>query len=394
MRAPTSVLTLSAAMLLGSGPLLAQSNAPSDTTATPSAAADTAAAPAPAAPTTAAPTAISTVPTIEIQHLRPVDQRGVNVFETPKHDSVPYTGFKLGWGAAFTQQFQRLDHSNSAVPVTKQNATGQDYNANELMGIGSGFNNAVANLYQNAQLAPGIRVAMTTYLSARHHQETWVKDGYLLIDQSPIKVALLENVMKYVTVKAGHFEINYGDAHFRRTDNGNAMYNPLVGNYIMDAFTTQIGGEVYVRTGPWMVMGGVTGGEVRGQVTAPEKRSLAYLGKAGFDQQVTDDLRVRLTGSMFSQARSANNTLYTGDRAGSRYYMVMENTTATEKDQAWSGAIQPGFRSETHAFVVNPFLKYRDVEFFGNFEQAKGRAATEPANRKWTQNSYELTYRL
>jgi hypothetical protein len=381
-------------MLLGSGPLLAQSNAPSDTTATPSAAADTAAAPAPAAPTTAAPTAISTVPTIEIQHLRPVDQRGVNVFETPKHDSVPYTGFKLGWGAAFTQQFQRLDHSNSAVPVTKQNATGQDYNANELMGIGSGFNNAVANLYLNAQLAPGIRVAMTTYLSARHHQETWVKDGYLLIDQSPIKVALLENVMKYVTVKAGHFEINYGDAHFRRTDNGNAMYNPLVGNYIMDAFTTQIGGEVYVRTGPWMVMGGVTGGEVRGQVTAPEKRSLAYLGKAGFDQQVTDDLRVRLTGSMFSQARSANNTLYTGDRAGSRYYMVMENTTATEKDQAWSGAIQPGFRSETHAFVVNPFLKYRDVEFFGNFEQAKGRAATEPANRKWTQNSYELTYRL
>ena len=39
-------------------------------------------------------------------------------------------------------------------------------------------------------------------------------------------------------------EINYGDAHFRRSDNGNAIYNPFVGNYIMDAFTTEIGGEV------------------------------------------------------------------------------------------------------------------------------------------------------
>ena len=67
--------------------------------------------------------------------------------------------------------------------------------------------------------------------------------------------------MEYVTVKAGHFEINYGDDHFRRTDNGNAMYNPFVGNLLMDAFTTEIGGEVYLRQGPWLAMGGVFGGE-------------------------------------------------------------------------------------------------------------------------------------
>ena len=52
--------------------------------------------------------------------------------------------------------------------------------------------------------------------------------------------------MQIATLRVGHFEINYGDAHFRRTDNGNAIYNPFVGNYIMDAFTTEIGGEVYL----------------------------------------------------------------------------------------------------------------------------------------------------
>ena len=72
----------------------------------------------------------------------------------------------------------------------------------------------------------------------------------------------------------------------------------------------------------------------------------------------------------------------------------MENTAATEKDNAWSGALQPGFRSETHAYVINPFIKLGGLELFGNFEQARGRAANEPANRVWTQNVYEATYRF
>lgn len=334
------------------------------------------------------------LPPIEIQHLRPNDQRGINVFEPPKQDDVPFTGFKLGFGAAFTQQFQALDHRNAATPVPKTDAAGKPYDANELVRIGHGPNNAVANAYLNAQLARGIRVAMTGYLSARHHNETWVKDGYLLIDDSPIDYLPLKVLMAFTTVKAGHFEINYGDAHFRRTDNGNAMFNPLVGNYIMDAFTTSVGGEVMLRAGGMFVMGGVTNGEVRGTILNPQKRSPAYLAKAGVDRQVTKDLRLRLSASAFSQARSANQTLYSGDRAGSRYYDVMENTVSTENAQAWSGAINPGLSSEMHAAVVNPFVKYRGLELFGNFERARGRAAGEAARRQWSQNVYEGTYRF
>ncbi|HKW11384.1 MAG TPA: hypothetical protein VJO33_13460, partial [Gemmatimonadaceae bacterium] len=120
---------------------------------------------------------ISTVPAIEFQHIRPADARGLNVFEPPKDDSIPYTGFKLGWGAAFTQQFQGLQHSNTAAPKPDANGVNQ----NQLITIGNGFNNAVANIYLNAQVAKGIRLAMTSYASARHHQESWIKDGYALI---------------------------------------------------------------------------------------------------------------------------------------------------------------------------------------------------------------------
>ncbi|MEO7860226.1 MAG: hypothetical protein ABIU05_07230, partial [Nitrospirales bacterium] len=138
--------------------------------------------PAKAVPVAAA----SQLPPNEIQRVRPQDMRGLNVFEPKKGDTAPFTGFKLGFGAAFTQQFQGLDHSSTAAVRMAKDATGKDYNANGLIRMGHGFNNAVANVYLNAQLAKGVRVAMTSYLSARRHNETWVKDGYLLIDDSPL----------------------------------------------------------------------------------------------------------------------------------------------------------------------------------------------------------------
>jgi hypothetical protein len=331
-------------------------------------------------------------PQVEIQNYRPEDKRGINIFESPKDESVAYDGFKLQFGAAFTQQLQGLDHSNTAAPrPVTTNGTTTD--ANKLIRIGHGPNNAVANIYLNAQLARGIRVAMTTYSSARHHQETWVKDGYLLVDASPIDWQPLHSLMQYVSIKAGHFEVNYGDAHFRRTDNGNGIRNPLVGNYIMDAFTTEVGSEIYVRANGFMAMAGMTGGESRGMITQPERREPSYLLKAGFDKNF-GKLRFRLTGSEYATSSSVSNTLFSGDRAGSRYYDVLENTSSTETAQAWSGSIQPGLKNSIHSIVVNPFLQYGGFEFFGNFERAKGRAQGETDNRVWKQNVGEIVYRF
>ena len=326
---------------------------------------------------------------ITMQHFRPLDRRGINMFEAPKAPGVEYTGFKLDWGAAFTSQVQSLSHSNTAVPNMVSGV-----NANQLADIGFGFNNSTANLYLNAQVAEGIRVSLTTYLSARHHPETWVKEGYLLVDASPIDIKPLNALMEYVTLRVGHFEINYGDAHFRRTDNGHAIYNPFVGNYMMDAFTTEIGAEVYLRNKGVIAMAAVTGGEVRGTVLSPRQRGPALIGKLGVDRQLKPNLRVRLTGSMYRAEKSLSNTLYGGDRAGSRYYYVLENTTAAEATQFTSGNINPGFRNSVTAFQVNPFVKFGGLEVFGVIERAQGKALTEAADRAFNQQAVDVVYRL
>jgi hypothetical protein len=380
---PQTRLLLAALGILAAGPALAQSEpdfaaAPRDTAKAAGAAERTA----------------SMLPPIAIQHIRPGDQRGLNVFEAPKDDAVPYTGFRLDWSAAFTQQFQALSHDNSAAAVTRKDAAGKDYNANQLMDIGAGFNLATANLGLNAQLAPGIRVSLEAYLSSRHHQEAWVKGGYLQVDESPIDHPLLNAVMEVVTIKAGMFPLNYGDAHFRRSDNGNAIYNPFIGNYVLDAWTFEPGAEIYVRRNGFLGMVGVTSGLNKGDVTKPDSRGFAYLGKVGFDRQLNPDLRVRLTGSYYNVDKTPTATLFAGDRAGSRYYMVLENTVATTSAQFTSGSINPLFTNQLRAFQVNPFVKLRGLELFGVAERAEGKAAAEAETRVFEQYAGDVVYRF
>lgn len=340
---------------------------------------------------------------ITIQYLRAQDARGINVFEAPKEAGVAYTGFKLAWGAAFTQQFQGLTHKNTAdsvfvaaVPVSPGNAGSvANTNRNRLMTIGNGFNNATANLYMHAQLAKGIRVQLTSYLSARHHNETWVKDGFIQIDDSPIDIKALNTLMKYATLKIGHFEVNYGDFHFRRSDNGQALYNPFVGNAIMEAFTTEVGVEAQLRHKGLMGIVAMTNGEIRGNIARPADRAPAYMAKLGFDRQLNSDLRVRLTGSVRTQKSAISNTLYAGDRGGSRYYYVLENDKATESANFTSGAINPGFSDKGNSYMINPFVKFHGLELFGMYEGAKGRSAPDNTpEREVKQYMAEAVYRF
>lgn len=363
-----------------------------------------------AAPAIAAPAGAQVVDSAQakfpqpmvIQYTRPYDARGINMFETPKKAGATYEGFKMTISAAFTQQFQGLTHSNNAdsmfvaavAPSPGNAGSAAVSDRNRLIEIGKGFNNATANMLFNAQLAPGIRVQMTSYLSARRHNETWVKDGFIQIDESPFRIALFDNIMKYTTVKVGHFEVNYGDQHFRRTDNGQAMYNAFVGNSILDAFTTEVGAEAIIQRNGFLLVGAITNGEIRGQLARPADRDPAKMIKLGFDRQLTDDLRVRLTGSWRGQKSAISNTIYSGDRAGSRYYYVVENFRATESAQPTSGAINPGFSDEMTGVMINPFVKFRGFEFFGVIETAKGRSAAETATREITHNQFDLLYRF
>jgi len=333
---------------------------------------------------------------------RPYDKAGINVFETSKQaDSIAFEGLRFRFGAGFTQQFQNLEHQNKGAFNYES--------TNRLYPLASGFMTAQANLNLDVQLADGIRLNLETYLSSRHHNETWVKGGYIQFDKLPFKGQFWDDLTKLTTLKIGHMEINYGDAHFRRSDGGQTMYNPFMESYIMDAFATEIGGEVYLKKNGLFGMVGITSGMIKGNVDsvnktpqdANTKKSPSLYLKGGFDKQLAQNLRVRISGSYYHNGSSAASglTLYGGDRTGSNYQSVMEKAPLgtplpSGTAAAFSGRFNPGFSKKVDAIMLNGFLKVSGLELFGTYETVKGRTKTETNSRKANQYAAEGIYRL
>lgn len=334
----------------------------------------------------------------DLDFWRPPDHRGVNVFEPGKidNDSITFNGVRVRVGGAFTLQFQGLSHTNQATPVFPD-STDPGFNSNELIEIGSNFNLATANLDLDVALAKGVRMHLRTYLSSRHHAEAWVKGGYLQIDKLDfIKEDFWSGLMDIMTLKIGHMQVNYGDQHFRRTDNGQALWNPFVGNYVMDAFTTEVAGEVYFFLDDLMLMGGITNGKLNQEVTNPGASKPALLFKTAYDNQINEDLRLRLSGSLYAVLGETSRTyLYAGDRAGSRYYMVMEDTRASASSDFRSGRLDPDFRNKLTSIMFNALFKWKGLELFGTIEIANGQnTSKETETRTWNQIVADLIYRF
>lgn len=318
-----------------------------------------------------------------LDNFRQPDKRGINVFEAPKDSVSTFDGVKVRVGGSSTIQYQALDYYNSGAVALKP--------------IGYNFNLATANLDLDVALYDGVRMHLRTYLSSRHHPEPYVKGGYFQIDKLDfVSEGFLEDVMKNVTIKIGHMENNYGDAHFRRSDNAQAIYNPFVGNLIMDAFTTEVGAELYYRKNGFIGMVGFSNGKLNQSVVESNGNTggASFLAKLGYDKQINDDFRFRLTGSLYNTGYVQNNYLYTADRAGSRYYFVMEDVNASASSPFRSGRFDPGFKNQITAIMINPFVKYGGLEFFGTAEFANGKANTEVDERNVTQMAGELVYRF
>ena len=291
----------------------------------------------------------------DLQYYRAPGQSGLNVFEAPKQAGPAFDGLTVHVGGDFAIDFQGLS---------------QDNDSTALADLAPNFALPTANLNVDVQIASGMRMHLRTYLSSRHHTEAYVKGGYFQLDDLDfIQEGFLSEVMDVTRFRFGMDEINYGDAHFRRSDNAAVVYNPFVGNYIMDSFTTEPFAEVTVLTDGFVGVAGLTNGRLNQSPLSGDNGVVVY-GKLGYDGEVAEGVRARLTGSVYhSTADGTRDYLYGGDRAGARYYNVLHLADGGGSD--FLPRFNPGFPYQT-AFQVNPFVKVGGAEFFGVFEQALG----------------------
>ncbi|WP_372950221.1 hypothetical protein [Mariniphaga sp.] len=297
-------------------------------------------------------------------------------FEKEQIDDQEFNNLKVKVGADFALQLQALDHE---APV-------------ELIDLKNNFNLPTANLNITADLAPGIQLYINNYMSSRHHNEAWVEGGYLTIDKMPFLPAT-DNMMKYFTIKAGVMMPNYGDAHFYRSNNAAVVNNPFVGNWIMDAFTTNPGLEVMYRNKGFLALVGTNNGRMNYGRGNDIGKDLVFNWKLAYDTDVTDDLRLRasLSGYHVGEGHSGS-TLWDGDRAGARYYSVMQTAEAAG-DNFRSGRWSPGAnQTEMNSYMANVFAQFHGLEVFGVYETMKGVRSGNDQN--FTQTALQAIYRL
>lgn len=350
-----------------------------------------------------------------MQNQIPRDKNGINVFDVKK-DSAEFKGLSIDLGGAFNMDYQAINSFNDQPSTFALPSRIAGY---RLMNLENNFNLPAADMTIAAQLFDGVRVNLDIYLASRHHNETYARGGYLQIDKLDfIKKDFLAGIMKYATIKIGQMENNYGDAHFRSSDNGSTLRNPFVGNNIMHAFITDLGMEVYYNRDGWVSMLGVTNGNLNQGVqevvyaintpATPNPNTVVsptILAKFGFDKQIDQDLRVRLTGSLYHSANLGNSNLYSSNRSGYGFNGVLNNNAYTNngvavplnynKNATPEGTFNPGFKNWATSIMFNPFLKYKGLEFFGTVELASGGdKAGVDAKRTANQYAGDLVYRF
>ena len=140
-------------------------------------------------------------------------------------------------------------------------------------------------------------------------------------------------------------------------------------------------------------MGGFSNGKLNQDVVNPEATTAAIIGKIGYDKQVRENLRFRLTGSIYHSSKLKSVYLYSGDRTGSRFYNVIQPVGANADFRA--GRVNPGFKNKLTSLMFNNFIKFNSLELFTTYETATGgdkSGSTE--SRTWNQFAIDAVYRF
>jgi hypothetical protein len=267
---------------------------------------------------------------------------------------------RLRMGADFKLSFQDLSSKNDEIGNTGN--------------LDAGFTNARANWFWDVEVSKGISTFFNIYLSSEHHLEVYMREGYFFIDDLPgYKSSLIDDIMKMLSLKAGQFEINYGDWHLRRTNNGQTQRNPVVGNYLIDANTTEVGLEAMVDKGNFQFLGAFTGGTNKEDITP--KNGYGWYFKLGYDKKFENDSRFRLSASYYGtnhQNTTTKSELYSGNRSGSPYRGVFKPDVTTGYD---AGQLLPDINSKIGAYQINLIYQIKKLEIFGTYEMAVDRNA-------------------
>jgi hypothetical protein len=266
-------------------------------------------------------------------------------------------------------------------------------------GLEPGFQTPFGDLSFLAKFDDRMDIYYDLYLASRPHEEnTYGHEGFIIFHQMPGSLAendLISRFFDVADVKVGAFDIDFGDSHYRRSNNARVQNNPLVGNFVVDPETEEIGLEIYSKPTVlnWLV--GLTGGTTTGHVD--NEGGFGMHGKLW--TEVASDLRVAL--SVYRADHSRNGAgypvggdksfLFSGSRSGGPYDGVMSGGDAP-------GQILPSNGQDVLAVQGDVTWNCWPYEIYGNIgwtrDSDTNGSATGSPEESWNYAAAEAVYHL
>ncbi|MEJ2702810.1 MAG: hypothetical protein P8Z79_10255 [Sedimentisphaerales bacterium] len=266
-------------------------------------------------------------------------------------------------------------------------------------GLDPGFQTPFGDLSFLADLDGQILVYYDLYLASRpHEQTTYGHEGFIIFHRLPGELGeneLISSFFDVADVKVGAFDIDFGDSRYRRSNNARVQDNPLIGNFVVDPETEEIGMEVYSKPTVlnWLV--GLTSGTTTGHVD--KGGGFALHGKLW--TEITSDLRGAV--SVYHVDHSDNgsgypvggdkSSLFSGSRSGGPYDSVIGGGDAP-------GQILPSNGQDVIALQGDVTWNHWPYEAYGNIgwtrdSDTNGSAAGSP-EESWHYAAVEAVYHL
>ncbi len=264
--------------------------------------------------------------------------------------------------------FMGLDTVGRFQYLTQRNVKDTVGSDSVLSGqLSPGFQTAFGNLSFLADFDKQMEVYFDMFIADRPHQDHPQGDeGYILLRSLPDPLGdtpLVKAVFDTIDVKAGQFELDFGDAHYRRSLNATVQRNPLIGNYVIDPRDTEIGMEVSSDEGRfpvnWLV--GVGSGSDTEDFQKNHGPSLhGKLWAYPLKQLRTSSSIYWVDQSKTPSGSSSRTNLFRANRSGGPYAGVLDNSSAP-------GEVFPVTGKRVLATQVDATWEGDPVEWYGHF---------------------------
>ncbi|PIQ82285.1 MAG: hypothetical protein COV76_04495 [Candidatus Omnitrophica bacterium CG11_big_fil_rev_8_21_14_0_20_64_10] len=267
--------------------------------------------------------------------------------------------------------------------------------------LSPGFQTAYGNLSFLADFDNDVELFFDIFIADKPHADQLQgNEGYILLRDLPGPLGETswgQALFDKVDIKLGQFELDYGDSHYRRSTNASSWRNPLVGNYVIDPRSTEVGGEILSHPGDLLPFGWLVGVGSGGETQDFQKNhGLSLHGKVWGNP--AENLRLSSSVYWVDHAKnpaSSRANLFRSNRSGGPYAGVLDDGSAP--GQVVVGAGQDLFAAEAAlTWERNPW------EFFSQFgwvrdHDSNGSSGGTPSNA-WLyysgEGKYNFTERL